>query len=190
MIRLLLLAAALGACGDDGGGATVDASTTSDAKAIDAATVADAPPSVLGVLFINEVVPSNTASCMDVAGEFDDWVELYNSGAVAIDLGGFTITDDPAAPTKATFAAGVTVPAHGFLLVWADNQVQGLDHIPFKLDADAESITLFAPGGAQLDTYAWTVAAPTDNSYARVPDGTGAFVTSTTPTCGVTNGTL
>jgi hypothetical protein len=185
MIRLALALAVLGACGDDGGNAGVDAGR--DAASADAPPL-DGPPVPLGVLFINEVMPSNTAACMDVVGEFDDWVELYNKGATSIDLGGFTITDDPTMPTKVTLSAGVTVPAHGYLLLWADNQVQGLDHLAFKLDASAESITLFAPGGTQLDTYAWTTAAPTDTSYARVPDGTGPFITSTTPTCGATNG--
>ncbi len=184
MTRSVLLIALLGACGFDSSSAS-DASN--DAQPTDAAI--DGPPAALGVLFINEVMPSNTASCMDIVGEFDDWIELYNSGATAIALGGYTITDAPGTPNKVTLDASVIVPAHGFRLLWADDQIQGLDHLAFKLASAADSISLFAPDGTRLDTYAWTTAAPTDSSYARVPDGTGAFITTATPTCGATNGT-
>lgn len=177
----IFLVALLGACGFDSD-ASPDAATPGGDASV------DGTPSALGVLFLNEVMPSNTTTCGDIVGEFDDWIELYNSGATAIDLGGYSITDDPAKPKKATLAAGVTVPAHGFKLLWADDQIQGLDHVAFKLATAAESVTLFAPDGTQLDTYAWTSAALTDNSYARVPNGTGAFALTTTPTCGTTNG--
>ncbi len=182
MTRALVLVAVLAACGDNGD-ASPDAAIDGPGDA-----PVDGAPSALGVLFLNEVMPSNTTTCADIVGEFDDWIELYNGGATAIDLGGYTITDEPAKPKKAKLAAGVTVPAHGFKLLWADDQIQGLDHVAFKLATDAESVTLFAPDGTQLDTFAWTSAAPTDNSYARVPDGTGAFALTTTPTCGTTNG--
>lgn len=181
MSRALVVAALLAGCGDNG-------SATPDAADTPADATVDTPASALGVLFINEVMTSNTATCADIVGEFDDWIELYNSGAAVIDLGGYTITDEPGKPKKVKLAPGVTVPAHGYKLLWADDQIQGLDHVAFKLTTAGESVTLFAPDGTQLDTYAWTSAAPTDNSYARHPDGTGAFTLTTTPTCGTSNG--
>jgi hypothetical protein len=45
---------------------------------------------------------------------------------------------------------------------------------------------LFAPGGVTLvDSYTWTAHAST--TYARCPDGTGAFQTATTSTKGTAN---
>jgi hypothetical protein len=168
--RWIIAAALLTACGnsgDDGGGGDIPGE---------------------GVLFVNEVMPSNLLSaCKDIAGENDDWVELYNSGGSAIDLGGFTISDDPIAPTKFTFPVGLTVPAHGYLMLWADDQVQGLDHLPFKLNADGESIAIYAPSGDKLDSFEWTIAT-TDQVFARFPDGTGAFTSCAANTCGVSNG--
>ncbi len=185
MRQSLILVSALVACGDDGAN-TPDATTQPIDAAIDATV--DARPTALGVLFINEVMPSNTTACMDIVGEFDDFIELYNSGAAAIDLGGFTISDDQTVPAKATLAAGVTVPAHGYRMLWADGQIQGLDHLPFKLNANGEEITLYAPDGTMLDTYSWTIAMP-DQSFARFPDGSGGFATCAAASCGVTNGT-
>jgi len=158
-----------------------------DADAADAAAPDTAGASAAGVLFINEVMPSNTAACSDALGEFDDWVELYNAGDADLDLAGFTVTDDAALPTKAVLPAGVVVPAHGTLLLWADGQVQGVDHLSFKLDAAGEAFAIFAPDGAPIDAMTFA-AATTDVSFARLPDGTGAFAPCARATCGALNG--
>ncbi len=167
ILLLGLLAALLGACGDDSGSV-------------------DAGPPELGKLFINEVVPSNATGCTDIVGEFDDWIELYNSGGDEISLGGFTITDDFTMPTKVTLPPDLKVPAHGYLMLWADDQIQGLDHVAFKLNALGEAVTLFTAAGEMLDTFGWS-SSVADQSFARVPDGSGAFAPCAAPTCGASN---
>lgn len=139
-------------------------------------------------VFINEVMPSNTAACADPFGEFDDWIELYNTGSEDLDLGGYSLSDDPLVPMKGPIAAGVVVPAGGFTLLWLDDQVQGLDHFAFKLDAQGEQIALYAPDGAEVDSLTFGEAT-TDVSFARAPDATGDFISCSTPTCGASNGT-
>lgn len=146
----------------------------------------DGPPGV-GVIVINEVMPSNTAACPDPFGEFDDWVELYNRGDADLDLGDFTLSDDAAVPAKARIPKGVVVPARGYKLLWLDGQVQGIDHFPFKLDAAGEQVGLYAPDGTAIDALSFGAAA-TDVSFARIPDGTGDFTTCATSTCGAPNG--
>lgn len=165
MRALALCLVALVACGD--GADTPDAAATAR-------------------LSINELMPSNKAACADVFGEYDDWIELYNAGDTDVELAGYTLTDDVTEPTKAVLAGG-TVPAHGVALLWADDQVQGLDHLPFKLSADGEVAALFAPDGTLVDSVTFG-AATTDQSFARAPDGDGEFVTCATPTCGALNG--
>ena len=68
------------------------------------------------------------------------------------------------------------MPAHGFLLVWADgkpsaNSTNSPDlHVSFKLDKAGEAIGLFAPDGTAID--ALTFGAQTANvSEGRYPDG-------------------
>jgi len=170
---LLLLAA----CGGDDAASAVDAAT------------ADATPDAATrvALYINEVMPSNTAACADSFGEYDDWVELYNAGASDVDLAGYYVTDDAAAPKKAPLAAGVTVPAHGYKVLWLDNQTQGVDHIAFKLDAAGEQFAIYAPDGTLIDSIMFG-AATTDVSFARLPDGTGDFASCAHATCGAANG--
>lgn len=170
---VLLLVAALAACGDS-------SDSASDAG--------DDEVRAAGIVFINEVMPSNTAACADPFGEYDDWAELYNSSDVDFDLAGYSVSDDATMPGKGPLQAGIVVPAHGYTVLWFDDQVQGVDHLPFKLDADGEEITLYAPDGSIVDTLAFG-AATTDVSFARVPDGTGEFVSCATSTCGASNGT-
>jgi len=137
---------------------------------------------------INEVMPANKATCADEQGKYADWVELYNNGAAAIDLGGYSLTDNPAAPRKAVLAAGISIAEKGVLVFWADGVASASPmHLPFKLSKAGEEIMLFDPSGKQLDTFTWT-AAQSDVSYAREPDGTGAFATCSHPTCGTVNG--
>jgi hypothetical protein len=137
---------------------------------------------------INEVLPANKTTCADEQGNYPDWVELYNRGEAAVDLGGYSLTDNAAAPRKAVLAAGTSIAAKGVLVFWADGATSaGPSHLPFKLSKEDEEIVLFDPSGGQLDVFAWT-AAQSDLSYARVPDGTGAFATCAHPTCGTVNG--
>jgi len=181
LLGAVLWVAWLGACSSDAP-ATADATTAAIADA-----APDAAASALGRLFVNEVMPSNTAACADSFGEFDDWVELYNAGATDLDLTGYYVTDDPTAPMKVQLPAGLIVPAHGFKLLWADDQIQGVDHLAFKLDAQGEAFAISAPDATLIDSIAFG-AATTDVSFARLPDGTGDFASCATPTCGAANG--
>jgi hypothetical protein len=103
-----------------------------------------------------------------------------------VDLAGFYLTDNPGDPTKFTVPAGITVPAQGFLLVWADEEgsqtVPGGDlHVNFKLDQLGETIELRDPSGRLLDSVSFD--AQTNNiSRGRWPDGTATFYYMSVPT--------
>ena len=45
-------------------------------------------------LFINEFLASNNSVYADEIGEYDDWVELYNSSSDPIDISGMYLADD------------------------------------------------------------------------------------------------
>lgn len=138
------------------------------------------------VLRINELMASNGAACADDAGEFDDWIELINTGDADIDLDGIAISDDRTTPDKASLD-GLSIPAGGRLLLVADGTpAQGATHLPFKLSAAGEELLLFI-GEAIVDEVTWT-SALTDVSLARFPDGSGDFATCALSTCGAANG--
>ena len=87
-------------------------------------------------LVINEFMASNSSCVPDPQGQYDDWVELHNYGPDVINIGGMYLTDNLSDPTKWQIPAETTIPAGGYLLIWADDDTgdAGL-HANFKLDA-------------------------------------------------------
>ncbi len=142
-----------------------------------------------GELLINELMADNEEGATDEMDQTEDWVELYNPGASAIDLAGYTLTDNLSQPDKWTFPS-VSVPAGGFLLVWCDDDEEdGALHTTFKLDNDGEEIALFAPvalGGVLIDAHIFA-AQEEDVSEGRDGDGAAAWVSFATPTPGASN---
>ena len=45
-------------------------------------------------LHINEIMASNLTTLTDNAGEYEDWIDIYNTNHVPIDIGGLYLTDD------------------------------------------------------------------------------------------------
>ena len=126
-------------------------------------------------LVINEFMASNNSSARDPQGQYEDWIEIHNFGADAIDVGGFYLSDDLSDPDKWRFPRNIpaltTIPAGGYLLIWADSDTEysGL-HANFKLDAGGEQIALFDYDGSTLiDSVVFSEQA-TDISYGRYPD--------------------
>ncbi len=125
---------------------------------------------------INEILPKNTQYGSDEDGEFDDWVELFNLANEDIDLSGFYLTDSKKQPTKWKFPNGTVIGKNGFLIVWADGDsthVSGL-HTNFKLSADGENVVLLSPAQEVINLVEYP-ATLLEQSYARVPNGTGKF---------------
>ena len=142
-------------------------------------------------LVINEFMAQNTGSVQDSHGDYDDWLELYNYGDSAIDAAGCYLTDDPTDATKWRFPASdsfvTTIPAHGFLLIWADQETeQGPLHAGFKLSAGGESLGLYDAQGNLLDNVTFQAQEP-DVSSGRLPDGTDQWQSFSTPTPGKPN---
>ena len=132
--------------------------------------------SVTGVV-INELMASNITALTDNMGEYDDWVELYNTNASVVNIGGFYLSDNPFNLPKFKIPAGTTIPANEYLIFWADeDSSQGSNHMNFKLSASAgEKLFLLDAGLNLVDTVTFGIQ-PQDKGYARIPNGTGSFV--------------
>jgi hypothetical protein len=136
---------------------------------------------------LNEVMPSNSRTCSDEAREYNDWLELYNTSNDAVDLAGYSLTDDTASPHKSVIPDGVTIAGQSALQFWLDDSPeQGTTHLAFKAKSKIEQVVLYDADARQVDLYRWTDAYP-DVSFARVPDGTGEWVRCAEPTCGEDN---
>ncbi len=138
-----------------------------------------------GDVVINEFMAQND-SIPDPAGQFDDWIEIYNNTNQTINLGGLYLTDNATNPSKWQFPANTTIGPYGFLIVWADeDSLQAGLHANFKLSANGEFIGFYKNDLSVLDTI--TFGAQTSNlSMARIPNGTGNFV-QTQPTFNAVN---
>ena len=130
---------------------------------------------------INEIMASNTATVTDNAGDYDDWIELYNKSSVTVDLSGWHITDKADNLTKYDLPSGTSIDANDYLIIWADeDSSQGPNpvHANFKLSKAGEIIILLDNFGLVVDSITFGQQT-TDMGYARVPNGTGNFVIQT-----------
>ena len=141
---------------------------------------------------INEIMASNSASLADPQGEFDDWIELYNTGDTSVNVGGMYLTDDPAVPTKWQVPTdrpnATTIGPQGYLILWPDGDTgySGL-HANFRLSAGGDEVHLFDRDGVTLvDSVVFGKQTP-DVSYGRYPDGGDEWRLSAVPTPGQPN---
>ncbi len=139
-------------------------------------------------IFINEWMASNTGSSVDPAdGKSDDWFELYNAGGAPIDLAGYTLTDNPANIALFSIPAGYSIPANGYLLVWADKETSQNSsnqpdlHVNFQLSKNGDAIGLYAPNGTNVDFVSFGLQY-SDISQGRWPDGDSTIYFMTNPT--------
>lgn len=142
---------------------------------------------------INEWMAANNRTLADPSnGQYEDWFELYNPTDLPLDLAGYYLTDTLTNWSQDRIPAGFTVPAHGFLLVWADgaphfNTTNHPDlHVNFKLAASGEAIGLYARDGLLVDAVTFGPQTA-DISEGRFPDATGPRYFMTLPTPGASN---
>ena len=143
-------------------------------------------------LVINEVMASNNSVIADPQGQYDDWIEIYNYGLEAIGVGGMYLTDNVSIPTKwlipAHKTAVTTIPAGGYLLIWADNDTTDVGlHANFKLDAAGEEIGLFDSDGVTLIDSIVFGDQTTDISYGRYCDAGDYWQSFESPSPGAQN---
>lgn len=125
---------------------------------------------------INEFMASNQTYVTDENDEYEDWIELYNNSNSSVNIGGWFLTDNPDNLDKWEFPSNTSIPAHSYLIVWADeDSSQGPLHANFKLSAAGEVLMLLNSSGSVLQdiTFGQQEA---DKGYARTPNGTGNFV--------------
>ncbi len=142
-------------------------------------------------LVINEFLASNNSGNTDEFGDFDDWLEIYNPGSSAVDMGGMFLTDDLDAPQQYQIPAGVSIPAGGYLIFWCDTTPgQGPLHTNFNISRTGEDLGLFdkiSNGNGLIDGFTFTTQT-SDITSGRFPNGSGPIVVLSSRTPGATNG--
>ena len=132
-------------------------------------------------LEINEFMASNSGNALnppegnatDEHGDYDDWIEIFNSGDETIDTAGMYLRDGddnewefPGNNPLTTIASG------GYLLIWADDWTDddvndGPLHTHFKLGAGGDKISLYDTDDESLIDSVDFGDQTTDISYGR-----------------------
>jgi hypothetical protein len=147
-----------------------------------------------GFLKINEFLASGDGF-LNEFGQPADWIEIFNPNnfAVTLEAGKWFITD-AAVTNKEKYNLPVrTIPAKGFLLVWADNQhnmpnAQDI-HASFALSAAGEHLGIFYKNEneiIEIDEKLYTQQTANE-SEGRSPDGSTNWTTFNNPTPGASN---
>ena len=131
-----------------------------------------------GGLVISEIMSKNHASLMDEDGKRPDWIELHNTTPEAIDLRGFTVSDD--ADEDWVIPGGIVVP-DGYFLIYADGKDRAGEppHADFKLSA-GETVVLRDADGRLIDC-ADCICDTADLSQMLEEDGEWAISAYPTP---------
>ena len=92
-------------------------------------------------LYITEFAASNDSILDDGDGNSSDWIEVFNPGSEAVDLGDYYLTDDDSDLTKWNFPS-ISLGAGQFIVIFASGQptddyvdAGGNFHTNFRLSA-------------------------------------------------------
>ena len=143
----------------------------------DGTTVSEAIPVELFVsdrpVVISEVVAANGNSLrtrtrqvntepFEGSAQDPDWIEIRNLTGTEQDVGGMWLTDDASQPQQWQIPLGTTIPARGFLMLFASGEditdvsldELGYMHTSFKLNHGGEHVSLHHSDGQVAHSYA------------------------------------
>lgn len=143
-------------------------------------------------VYITEVMVSNSAIPIGVTGLTADYVELYNSSAVAVDLSNYGLSDNLGRPRKWQFPLGASIEPGEYKVILLDGLTELSSfyemHTNFSLSkTDDTVIALSDPNGKVLDRMPIPTGIPTDHSYGRSL-GYAGFYYYSSPTPAAANG--
>jgi len=140
---------------------------------------------------INEYSASNFDSHLDNYGEYEDWVELYNTTNSDIDLNGWSLTDKPANLAKWSFPGSFIVSANSVAIIYCsgrDELVGGVAHTNFKItQTKAGEVFVLSDASGNIIDSARAVPAQKSHSRGRDVNGGSSWSVFTNPTPNTSN---
>src|SRR4051812_35233195 len=135
--------------------------------------------STYGGVVISEFMADNAGLVRDQDGDAPDWIEIHNDTSLAVNLGGWHLTDEATNLVKWTFPA-TNLPPDAYLVVFASDKNRATNgaelHTNFKLSSGGEYLALVMADGVTLAS-AFAPAYPLQ--YANRSYGTGRESTVT-----------
>ena len=151
------------------------------------------PQAVPPLVVINEFLAANSGQTYrDEDGASSDWIELYNTGTLAVNLLGWALTDDPTKLDKWLFP-NYTLPPSGYLVVFASGKdrtnVIGRLHTNFQLNKGGGYLSLLDANVNLASVFVNYPAQSQDVSYGRTRADLTQVGYFATPTPGAANST-
>ena len=102
-------------------------------------------------VFINEFMANNATGIADENGDREDWIELRNTSASAINLGGYYLTDS-SSDLKKWRLPSTNIAANGYLIIYASGKDRTTPrlHANFSIDVDGEYLAFVKPDGTNI----------------------------------------
>lgn len=127
---------------------------------------------------INELMAGLQSVRADENGDYDDWIEFYNTSAFDLNMSGLFLSDNKDDLQQWAFP-DEEIGSGSYLMVWADNQPdEGRFHCNFSLEQDGESIYLSDDSGRIIDSITYGPQS-VNISFGRSPNGLGEFTKMT-----------
>ncbi|GHV51110.1 hypothetical protein FACS1894181_12530 [Bacteroidia bacterium] len=145
---------------------------------------------------INEVLVINDDNYLDDYGKKNGWIELFNTSANVVNIGGCFLTDDINEPKKYPIPKGdvlTKISPRQHVLFWTDSMAwHGTFHVNFKLDPDKANFVAFfdSDGRTLIDSVTIPARQKADISYGRKIDGKDEWVYFTNVSPSTNNLTL
>ncbi len=106
-------------------------------------------PQAANSVIVSELVTANATGLQDEEGDPEDWIELYNSGSLPVNLSGWALSDSLENPRKWLFP-DTEIAAGAYMVVFASGKdrrdPQGANlHTNFRLSRGGERVILVRP---------------------------------------------
>jgi hypothetical protein len=143
-------------------------------------------------LVINEVQSFNNDFVADEYNEYNDWIEILNTGTESIDIGGLFITNSFDTPDMYQIPTSdpkqTTIGPGEYKIIWPDRDTgQGPLHLSFNLNKGGAIAGISDDGKTFIDYTDTIVMIYPNLSFGRYPDGEDNWRIFDNPTPGKGN---
>ena len=131
------------------------------------------------VIIISEVMASNDSVATYPKAGYTDWVEIFNSGDTAVDLGGWGLSDNPEKPQKWQFPVGTTIRPGEYRVILCDKGTEKIGdaelHASFSISRKKGEVIILTDAGGAVHDRITLPEMKTDTSFGRNPEDGGLY---------------